>query len=206
MRALLVLALFAVPGLACAQGPKSAVNDWLIVPGKRLGPIVASTSRAKLKTLFPAAVLKDETVSEGEDGDKSFVTRITGGGLDATVVWPDRKRSRIGRIMITSKDARWRTEEGIRVGLPLRELEKLNGKPISFNGFGGELGGGIDSWHGGTLQKYGEGAGLYIVLGPTGDMDDATAKFYGEEAKARSDDPLAAKLKIEVESLSVGLR
>ncbi len=47
-------------------GSAGAQNDWTIVPGKRLGPIAASTSRMELKRLFGKSNVEDKPVDTGE--------------------------------------------------------------------------------------------------------------------------------------------
>jgi hypothetical protein len=210
MRILALLAFSFVPVLGFAQAAKKAPeNDWLIVPGKRMGPIVATTSRARLRTLLPGATLKDETVTEGEgeEEEKVQLTHIRGGGADATIYWADDKRTRVGRIILTNKDARWRTESGIRVGMPIAELQAANGKPFSYSGFGWEFGGMVQDWQGGKLQELEEDKALGITLAPAkAAMGETAKRFYGDAVNPRSDDAGAAVLQIEVESLSVGLR
>ena len=47
----------------------------------------------------------------------------------------------------------WRTTEGISIGTPIGEVEKLNGKPFEIYGFGWDYGGVVNSWNGGKLTE-----------------------------------------------------
>jgi hypothetical protein len=60
----------------CAVSGWAQQNDWLIVPGERLGPITSSMTRADLVRLFGKAQVRDEMFDPAE-----------GPGL-ATVVFP----------------------------------------------------------------------------------------------------------------------
>jgi hypothetical protein len=48
-------------------------------------------------------------------------------------------------------EGNWGTEYGLGLGTTLKELEKMNGKPFQFAGFGWDYGG-IVTWEGGNLD------------------------------------------------------
>ena len=200
VRPLIVLVLCLAAGAAFAQAArKPAENDWLIVPGQRLGPITASTSRARLPALLPGAKFED-TEEVSEDHTKTAITNVSGGAADMTVYWSTAKRSRITQIVLRSPDAKWRTSDGIRVGMPVSELARLNGAPLTFSGFGWEFGGMIEEWHGGKLEKM----PLPLTLGPT--QQTGGNELFGDGVKIRSDDARAAKAAVAVESITVHLK
>src|SRR5271166_2376187 len=78
------LALLCLSQMA-GQGP---VNDWLIVPGVRVGPVTARTVRGDLQRLFPQS-----TVGEGElelDEGMVFPATMVARGTPAeslAIVW-----------------------------------------------------------------------------------------------------------------------
>lgn len=41
-------------------------NDWLVVPGERIGPVRASTTKSELIVLFGAEVVKNGEINVGE--------------------------------------------------------------------------------------------------------------------------------------------
>lgn len=148
MTAVVLLGLIlASPSVARAQK-----NDWLIVPGQRVGPITAATTRAELDTLFGK-----ENVHDGsfEGGDVPEAATVVWGGDSSTalaITW-DRERPAAIHVCVGTQTGpcRWRTASGIRIGMPIRELEKVNGKSFQIAGLG--IGQGkVVSWRKGALE------------------------------------------------------
>ena len=63
--------------ILCAVAGLAQQNDWVIVPGKRLGPITPDTSRTDLERLLGKGKVRDQPVETGE------------GPEPGTVVFPD---------------------------------------------------------------------------------------------------------------------
>jgi hypothetical protein len=157
-RTMIALGLLLV-GSAAAQK-----NDWLIVPGRRVGPITAATTRADLDSLFGK-----ENVSDG-GGDSSEVpeaaTIIFGSDTSAAlaVTWDKERPSTIHICFATQTGpCRWHTASGIRVGLPMEELQKINGKPFQLTGYGVDEPGTVTSWRHGMLEEDPGACGHLVV-------------------------------------------
>ena len=140
-------------------------NDWLIVPGKRIGPITQDTSRADLDRIFGKENLRDQDIDDGE-----------GGALPATLVFPNEtaaslailwrnKRARVDEVHICQSwyprdpllvpSCKWRTVNGVSLRTSLEKLESLNGGAFQINEWGTDGGPGlIISWLGGRLSAY----------------------------------------------------
>jgi hypothetical protein len=157
--------------VALAVAPLSfAANDWLIVPGTRVGPITANAVPADLRRLFPEASIKDDEIELDE-----------GMLQPATLVYNDNASERLA-VSWTSKgpDAhpkqifvcwgrrrgpcRWQASGGIRVGTRLKDLEVMNGKPFMVSGFGWNYGGNVLSWDAGALDKLDCGGRVVLTL------------------------------------------
>ena len=82
---LIVALVVVLLGTASAQK-----NDWLIVPGQRVGPITASTTRADLDILF------------GKDNVRESNLDISEGPEAATVVFGDDPSAALAIICSTS--------------------------------------------------------------------------------------------------------
>ncbi|HZY82455.1 MAG TPA: hypothetical protein VFE50_23175 [Cyclobacteriaceae bacterium] len=66
--------------------------------------------------------------------------------------WKDSINFRgVDEMAVYGIESTWGTEFGLGPGTTLKELEKMNGKPFQFAGFGWDYGG-IVSWDGGNLD------------------------------------------------------
>jgi len=131
-------------------------NDWLIVPGTRVGPITAATTHAELVKLFGAANVVDEEVTVTDVGpDKGSVIFKNRPFDSVTVVWSSGgKISMVVPCLVQwpePKACHWHTREGITVGTTLKALERLNGRPFQLAGFAFDGSGAVTSWEGGRL-------------------------------------------------------
>ncbi len=114
----------------------------------------------------------------------------------AELFFHDESRHRkLATVRVQGKPSRWQLV-GVRTGMTLAGLVKLNGKPISYSGFDWDYGGTIVDWHGGRL-----GADLKQLEQSTGGrglirLDHATTVqgYPLGEGPFRSDDPRYARL------------
>lgn len=74
-------------------------------------------------------------------------------------------------------------EHGIRIGTSLRDLNRLNGRPFDFSGFGWDYGGSPIDFRGGALEGHGFRMGFQNVYD-----EDTAGKFQGD-ATFSSDAP-----------------
>lgn len=165
MRRALLAAL--LPAALAAQA-----NDWLIVPGERVGPITPASTLASLTKDFGAANVHEQTIvgAEGEE-------------FPGVMIYPDAPSRRLA-IMWGEGDAaghpghidicyrqeeggacQWKTAQGITLGTSLMQLERLNGHLFHLAGFGWDYGGAVLSLDGGRLEPL-RVAGLSLQLDP----------------------------------------
>ncbi len=198
------LLLTLVMGMAWASQ-----NDWLIVPGKRVGPISATTSRADLERLFGKENLRDEKVYlvEGQTAPGTLVYPKDPKRRLA-VVWKDPGKKKIELIKLTGSVSEWRSVDGITLGTRLTKLEQMNGKPITFLGFGWDYGGNVTNWNEGTLDKKPYGLALRLCA-ETARRDKLTTQemegLTGDQ-EVQSDKPAAQKLDPWVDQMVVTFR
>jgi hypothetical protein len=151
--------LFALSIPALAQ-----TNDRRIVPGERVGPVTAATTRADLPRLFPGAPAKDDEIELAE-GVLEPATHIA----DLAIVWSRKNAdAHPARIFICRGRRRtscqWQTADGITLGVRLDRLEQLNDRAFSISGFGFDYGGNVLSWNGGKLARLDCGPRLILTL------------------------------------------
>ncbi len=97
---------------------------------------------------------------------------------------------------------KWKSRTGVHLGMSIENLEKLNGRPFVFSGFGWDYGGGVMRWENGTLQD----KGIAIQLNEGVQSDALPEKEYLKcvgDVELMSSDTSARKLKPRVWSFSV---
>ena len=148
--------------------------DWLIVPGQRVGPITATTTRADLDGLFGKEYAQDSSLDGIGGPEAATVVYGTDPSAALAVTWDKERASTIHICFGTQTGpCKWRTASGIRIGLPLRELEKINGKSFQMNGYGFEGQGEVTSWRHGTLEEDPAACGhLVVKLTPAAELED----------------------------------
>ena len=171
VRVALAVALLA--NLARAQK-----MDWLIVPGQRVGPITASTTRAELDAMFGKENVQERNLGISQGPEAATVVFGDDASVALAITW-DRERPSTIHICFGTQTGpcRWRTAGGIRIGLPIRELEKLNEKSFQLTGFGGEPQGTVISWRKGQLEEDPAMCGHLVVrLTPAAELTGTLSK------------------------------
>jgi len=199
--------LFGCLWLVCIA--RAADENFIIVPGRNVGPLRPGTSETELRKLFGAAQVKSDKVYIGEgfvcEGAVLFPndTRRT-----ADIVWIDvMHRARPLHVMISSKKTLWRTSEGVTLGTSLKELERLNGRPFKFLGFGWDYSGTVVSWEGGKLETFKSaqehGYRLILRLSPDPSAETTTSESdrISGDRELLSSDPLIQRLNPKVYDL-----
>jgi len=116
------------------------------------GPFGPAGTHADIIKAFPAYAVEEKiTGAEGETFEATVLyPKDPARRLEIT--WADPKTKRRPIIRITGQSA-WATPNGVRLGMPLAEIERLNGRPFRLYGFEWDYGGRVASWQGGALGK-----------------------------------------------------
>jgi hypothetical protein len=156
-RLLALAGLFITPAIA-------QKNDWLIVPGQRVGPVTAATTRAGLDVIFGKENVQDRNLDISEGPEAATVVFGDDGSAALAITW-DRERVSTIHICFATQTGpcRWRTASGIRLGLPIQELQKLNEKAFQVSGYGSDGGGAVMSWRHGSLEEDPAACGHLVV-------------------------------------------
>lgn len=177
-------------------------NDWLIVPGKRVGPITSETSQADLISLFGKenVTTKKDFYTYEEDRNGVITMLFPGNNKYSVIFWNDEVNIRKPKLIqiisngVNQKNS-WKTKEGISIGTCLKELENINKGPFSFYGFGWDAGGFVTSWGNGLLESEFKDK-IKIQLLDTSHQILSENEFHltrGEQTQ-RSDDEVVRKL------------
>ena len=172
------LALLCLSPLA-GQAP---ANDFVIVPGVRVGPVTSSAVRADLPRLFPGATVEDQELEldEGLIFPATMVARSTP-TESLAIVWTDKSAGAHPKQIFVCRGRRRGSCKyhvpvagggDIAVGTThLTDLEKLNAKPFTMQGFGFGYGGSVISWDDGELQKIDCNSSLSLAIDGERDRD-----------------------------------
>lgn len=184
---------------------KTKLNDnWVCVPGERVGNITAKTTEEDLKRIYGVEniISKKELIEEGTR--EVTITYVYAGTNDEIkILWgKDQTLQKPIWVWISNNDSKWITPEGIAIGTPLDELKKINKDTFVFNGFGWDYGGVVSSWGKGILSKYNNR--IQITLGPD-DYNMLTNNYLGDGVAISSNDEGITKLKIRVSAIKIAL-
>lgn len=123
------------------------------------GALAPDASAASLAARFGAANVTDGDIDVGEGETEPGTVVFAGDPASRLeVLWVDAaERRRPSAVMARRWDgqeiSRWRTPRGVTLGLGLRAIERLNGRPFTLAGFGWDYGGGAEDWGGGRLAS-----------------------------------------------------
>ena len=165
----------------------SSDDSWLIVPGKKVGPITPKTSEADLIQVYGKANVQSKDIEVGEGfTEPGTVIYPDDPSKTIQIIWKDQNRRQFpDSIRISSeKKSLWRTTQGISIGTTLKELEKINGKPFSLAGYGWDYGGTVLSWEKGRLENEFERNGRVILrLSPRETSSVSEKEFQSVEGE-----------------------
>lgn len=124
------------------------------------------------KTYPDASIEQGKGMFEEGTEERPFTILYPGTQDELHITWQDEGRTKIHDLRYEGS-GKWKSETGIDIGTSYDELNKMNGKTISFYGFGWDYSGAVD-WNGGKLEK----SGLRVFLKPGNDIPN---KFYGDK-------------------------
>lgn len=153
------------------------------------GPFAKDTNHLQLAAKFGSENIAFTDV-EGPNGAK----------LKASVIFPkdpkkrievwwrnEASRSDLSLIVINGKSA-WAAPKGVRLGLPLSALEKINGKPFMLSGFDSENASAVSDWQDGALASLPGGCKISVRFAPDPKAPaDARNEVSGDKKLASND-------------------
>ena len=163
------LILFLVIATASCKSTKKLAND---PAAKFRVETLSGLTAEEIKQKYPEANIKED-VGMFEEGtvEMPYMILYPNTPDEIQITWADAERKKISDIRF-SKAGKWSSAEGIKIGTTYVELNSLNGKPISFYGFGWDYSGAV-MWNDGKLEK----SKLRVFLAPA---KDPANKFYGD--------------------------
>ncbi len=202
----LPFALLTIIGAAAFAPPQLHAQD--APPADTLacsGPFAKDTTHTKLVAAFGAKNVTFEDV-DGPEGAKEKATVLFGSELNRRVEihWHDeRARAKPAMIRVITP-SQWIGPEGVVIGMTVRQVEKLNGKPVQINGFGWG-GGGFVSGLEGRLASMAGGCRLTLRFEPTAanPLPERYAPIIGDK-KIASSNALMRRAKPMISEWGIG--
>jgi hypothetical protein len=208
---------------AAAAPAKPAAN-----PQKR-SAAVAAPAAVKRAPASPTQVIacggifgKDSShtiLAETFETQNIAYTTVDGPGgskLMATVIYPkdpkrrlevlwnnDASRSDLSVISINGQST-WIAPKGLKLGMPIAALEKLNGKPFKLAGFDWDDGGSVRDWMGGALVTLPGGCAVGMKLAPDPKTSGDIRSRVAGDKDFLSSDPLIRATKPTIEEITIG--
>jgi hypothetical protein len=117
-------------------------------------------------------------------------------------VWWQNEASRTGTYLIViNGQSTWSAPKGVKIGLQLAALERLNGKPFKLKGFDKDNIGSVSDWQGGALASLTGGCKVGAFLRPDAKSApearnalSATAEYTSADASVKAVRPTVAEI------------
>ncbi|HYR27017.1 MAG TPA: hypothetical protein VEU30_01040 [Thermoanaerobaculia bacterium] len=100
-------------------------------------------------------------IAEGEE-ERGTIIYENNPAWRAEIVWKDKRNYRNPEWVRIPAGSRWTTFGGLRIGLTMPQVEKINARPFKFYGFDWDYGGGVTNWRAGRLDGIGAPCGVQV--------------------------------------------
>jgi hypothetical protein len=172
---------------------------------ERIGQVYITYTHADLQEKFGQGELEDE--SREIDGVKREITRVFPyKSEEVIVVWTDNTKTKALKLMIWNEGAPYATKEGLRLGISLRDVIKVNNfLSIDFSNFYSDISGFavIESFNGGEIeQKYPCLGGKLDIVRLKG-VDINTLDDFKKKSTINSSDPLMQSMDVKLAEISI---
>jgi len=186
-RIVLALLALAVSWTALAPAAGAAQSKAPDVVGCN-GPFTRAASHASLVKAFGKRNVAVERVGIGEgETVRASVIFPRDKARRIEVLWIDDRRLRKPSEIRTGVASQWRTAHGIRRGMPLREVEALNGRPFELWAFGFDYGGTTLDFKDGALAQPAGGCTLTLRFTMRDGADNAGVHIGEQSLMSDSD-------------------
>lgn len=146
--------------------PEGSPDNFYCIPGVQAGNVKANSSEARLIAMLGAENVVRDSVYIGEGYYEKGTTLFKGTPDEAQILWKDTVNyANPTSLMIRSaqgKPGQWLVDNGVVMGMSLKEVEKINGKPFKISGFGWDYGGFATDWQRGKLAGKNEAQNLVL--------------------------------------------
>jgi hypothetical protein len=82
------------------------------------------------------------------------------------VLWNNESARSDTQLIVINGQSTWTAPNGLKIGMPLAAVEKINKKPFNLRAFSGENGGYVTTWDGGALGSLSGGCKISVKFAP----------------------------------------
>jgi hypothetical protein len=196
----------SAPPPAAKDAGKTSPKQAAPVQGRAIacsGAFAKDSNHLKLATVFNSLNVTFTEV-DGPEASKLMASVLFPKDPKRRLeVWWLNEATRSGTYLIViNGQSTWSAPKGLKLGLQLAALEKLNGKPFKLKGFDKENSSTITDWDGGALTQFPGGckSGVRLVSDAKAPQEarDAVAagseEFLSTDAKVRAVKPTVAEI------------
>ena len=129
------------------------------------GTFAKDSSHLKLATAYkPENIVFTEV--DASEGKKLMATVLFPKDPKRRLeVWWENETSRSGTYLIViNGQSTWTAPKGLKLGLQIAQLERLNGKPFKLKGFGSGSEASVSDWQGGALESIAGGCKVGVSM------------------------------------------
>ncbi len=163
----IVLLIIIMGGVSCKGSKKSATSAEDIFVIENLAGMTAEDMK---RNFTDANITEDIGVFDEGMEERAYTNLYPGTADEIQITWADAARTKIYDIHF-SDSGKWKSNTGIKVGSTYEELNKMNGKEISFYGFGWDYSGAV-TWNNGKLEN----SNIIVFL----EAQNIPGKYYGD--------------------------
>ena len=166
------------------------------------GPFAKDSSNLKLAMVFDS---RNVTFEDVDVGGSQVGASVYFRGRQAPPRWWANPASRSGTYLILiNKQSTWSAPGGLKLGMTLVELEKLNHKPFKLKGFDRDNNATVSDWDGGALSKIPGDCKSGVTLQPDSKASADAVKELTADKEYSSSDPALRELKPKVTEILIG--
>jgi hypothetical protein len=168
------------------------------------GPFSKDSSNLKLAMVFDSRNVTFEDVDVGGTKVGASILFPKDPKRRLEIWWQNPgSRSGIYLVLINGQSA-WSAPGGLKLGLTLAELEKLNRKPFKLKGFDKDNTATVSDWDGGALSKIPGDCKSGVSLKPDSKASADAVKALAADQEYSSSDPQFRDLKPKVSEILIG--
>ena len=197
----LTTALVAAAPVAAKDKPKAEATAYETVTCD--GVYGRTSSDALVKETFGPENVKTGT-AYGAEGMEFMATTVYPDDPQRVIEfswWDEDKLDYLGSVELSPSQ---QTPTGVRIGMSVAEVEKINGAPFTVGGFWWDYGGNA-VFEKGKLVNPEDGCGFWLRFAPAEDYpSDLNVDAVSGEVTVPSSEPLLKTLDVRVQSITLG--